>query len=193
MPNDIDDSYRYEPINMPPEEEPPPPGWWHNRWLPIGLALVFFAVALILINRPPPVKVVIDLPALMGKTPAEVATVLGAPAEKAPPSPDAASTPPPDDAIVYHAPRECSLHLDAAGKVVRIECLLPDSCTPDNFHDWMPEYGFTHPRYPYQQMALGSRYFVVNWRNMHGCDLMMTCMPGDTATTLTIAPAGTSQ
>ncbi len=52
MANDFDDSFRYEPIKMPPpeEEEPPPPGWWNNRWLPIVLALLLFAIAFAIVN-----------------------------------------------------------------------------------------------------------------------------------------------
>ncbi len=191
MPHDFDDSFRYEPIRMPPpEDEEPPREWWRNPWLPITLALALLLTTLFIINRPPPPPpVVLDVPALMGKTATEVTALLGQPAD------DAAGAPENDGARAkttyrYQSPLACAVHFDDAGRVVQVDCPLPTRYGAGNYREWLPVYGFTRPRQP--DMGLGSpfQFEICSWGNLRGCDVTLVSINNVSDPVLQVVPAG---
>lgn len=197
MAEQFDDSFRYEPIQMPPpeEEEPPSPReWWRNPWVPIILAFVLFIAALIIINypKPPPAPpaVLLDIPALIGKTSLDVEAALGMPVEKRADSIEIDGTLRNGETFCYSTPYTCELFI-SAGMVTRISCYLPDSYDPAKYERWLPLFGFANPGNPGQQGKLGGRIIMRTWENHNGCDLFLSSLPNKT--TLVAQMAGSSQ
>lgn len=200
MPNDFDDSFRYEPIKMPPpeEEEPPPPGWWNNRWLPIGLALFLFALAFAIVNWPKhepetPPTIVIDLPALMGKRTEQVVAVLGDPTQRSAGDRETGTGDMRAGEFLDYTTDSCAIRVfidGVTGQVNQITCVFPDRFDPGKAEVWLPDYGFTQVHRPGDETTLLQHVTARSWSNVNGCDLVLDIPPQPTTSTLTVTPAG---